>query len=95
MTTTIDVFSGRLVKQILAADNQEEVSHCVESAMETLLAVRTDFEFSKAFIDKMILLLGEYNPMVLTAVQWSNIKMGKLLFNRLERNLASNKTAHS
>lgn len=85
MPTSLDEFRRALVRNILKASSQEEVSALVSAAVTSLEENGVNGHIILRFADKTIDQLDEFNAMRNDASQWSNIHMAKILFNRLKK----------
>lgn len=95
MTTTIDDIAAKLAGDILEADGPAAVSACVDATLNKLLREPSATGPIENFIDRMVFLLGEYDPIYRTVEQWSNIKTARMHLHRFRRNLPSSTHVHS
>ncbi len=84
MPTSLDEFRRVLVRNILKAGSQEEVTTLVSAAVTSLEENGVNGHIILRFADKTIDQLDEFNAMRKDASQWSNIHMAKILFNRIK-----------
>ena len=87
MPTSLDEFRRALVRNILKASSQEEVTALVSAAVTSLEENGVNGHIIRRFADKTMDQLDEFNAMRKDASQWSNIHMAKILFNRLKNRL--------
>jgi len=87
MSIPLDEYRCTLINNILFADSQEEVKQVCDSAMKALERHKVNGHIIARFTDKMINGLEQFNPMKKDARQWSNIKLAKILFNRIKHQL--------
>ena len=87
MPTSLDEFRLTLVRNILKASSQEEVTALVSVAVTSLEENSVNGYIILRFADKTIDQLEEFSAMRKDASQWSNIHMAKILFNRLKNRL--------
>lgn len=77
----------KLTNKILSAASQEEVKQLVQEVVKKWGDANSDACYG--LIEKMIRQLELFNPMKKEAQAWSNIKMARILFNRVKHQLNS------
>lgn len=75
------------MNKILFAGSQEEVKQFIDEAMKSLAQNKVNGHFAAHFADKMVCELEQFNPMNKDAQQWSNIRLSKIIFNRIRHQL--------
>lgn len=83
MSLTLNEYRAKLITKILFAGSQEEVKRFIDTAIKALENNKVNGHIIARFVDKIIKELNLFNPMNKDAQQWSNITMGKILFNRI------------
>jgi hypothetical protein len=87
MTINPDDLSSALISQILFADSQEEVCHCIDAGVQKLQKdTITDSDLA-SFEEKLLAEIRQFDPMYKDPQQWSNIRMAKIYLNRLREKL--------
>lgn len=92
MSLPLDDFRCKLINKILLAGSQEDVKRFCDGAMKGLEHHKVNGHIIARFVDKMIIELNQFNPTEKDVQQWSNIKMARILFNRIKLRL--NATTH-
>lgn len=87
MSLSLDEYRVKLITKILFASSQEEVKRFLDTAMKALEQNKVNGHLVSRFIEKIISDLELFNPMKKEAQQWSNIKLAKILFNRVLQQL--------
>ena len=83
MATGLDEYRVMLVNSILLASSQEEVKRFIDTAIESMERDKVNKHIITRFIDKVINDLASFDPMKKEAQQWNNIKVAKILLNRI------------
>ncbi len=89
MSLSLDDYSTKLINKILFATSQEEVKRVIDNAVKALEQYKVNGHIVVRFIDKISSELDLFNPMNKDAQQWSNIKISRIQFFRIKRNLES------
>ena len=84
MPETIDNYRCKLINKILFADSQELVQRYIDVAVKGLKENNVDPYVINNFLEKIIENLEGFNPLDSNPQQWANIKMSKIIFNRLK-----------
>jgi hypothetical protein len=84
MSLSLDEYRAKLINHILFASSQGEVNQFIEAAMKALEQNKINGHIIARFVDKIISDLDLFDPMKKDAQHWSNIKMAKILFNRIK-----------
>lgn len=84
MSLSLNEYSTKLINRILLADSQEEVKQFIDVAIKTLEQSKVNEGTIILFVEKMTSELGSFNPMLKNAQQWSNIRVAKIVFNRIK-----------
>lgn len=82
MPLSLDDYHTKLLTKILFAASQDEVKEFIDAAVKSY-----EQNNISRFADKILLELNLFTPMDKDAQQWSNIRMAKILFNRILRQL--------
>jgi polyhydroxyalkanoate synthesis regulator phasin len=85
MALQADEPAKKLLHNILRAASQDEVKQLVEDVVKNWGDANSDACYG--FIENMIRQLELFNPMKKEAQAWSNIKMARILFNRVKQQL--------
>jgi hypothetical protein len=88
MTALPDEYRVNLVNNILFAPSHPDVELLVDAQMKEMQQNQPDSQFIAGFIDKIIADLQQFSPMHKGAQQWSNIRLAKILFMRIQRQYA-------
>lgn len=89
MTQTIDDYRCKFINKVLFAGSQEEVSRFIDAAMRGLEEHKVNGHIVARFVDKVISDLEQFDPLDYDAQQWTNIKMARILFNKIKRSIQS------
>jgi len=87
MTLTLNEYSRELVNKILLADSQDEVKRFIDTDLKELEAPGINSPFIIKFLDQVIKDFSEFSPMNYEAQQWANIKMARIILNKVRRSL--------
>jgi hypothetical protein len=87
MSLPSDEYRTQLVNKILFASSQEEVKRLTDTALKDFEQNKVNIHIIARFIEKTISDFELFNPMKEEAQQWSNIKLARILFNRIKNNL--------
>ena len=87
MPLTLPEYRKKLISDILYAASQEEVNKIIDAAIIALEQNRVRLHIIARFVDKIIEELDAFSPMNIEAQHWSNIRMAKILFNRIKNKL--------
>jgi hypothetical protein len=90
MPLTIDGYCCKLINKILFAGSQEDVQRSIDAAVKGLKDHKVNEYIIDRFVDRAIQSLNDFNPFDNNAQQWSNIQMGKIVFNRIKSSATSN-----
>lgn len=85
MPTTIDTESRELVKKILLAPSQNAVMILIDATLGLLIKNKIEPILILKFIDITVRDIEALDTMQIDALQWSHIKVGKLILNRRKR----------
>ena len=89
MSLSLDEYRLKLINHILYAKSQEEAAIFIDAALKALEQNRVHTHIISGFVDKIIGELDEFSPMNKEAQHWSNIKIARILFNRIKNKLNS------
>jgi len=89
MTQTIDDYRCKLINKVLFAGSQKEVRRFIDAAMKGLEEHKVNGHIVARFVDKVISDLEQFNPLDYDAQQWANIKMARILFNKIKHSIQS------
>ena len=92
MSLSIDELRCKLVNKILMAYSQDEVKIFVDTAIKELEQHNVSGLTICRFVEKLIADFGSFDPMNQDSRQWSNIKMARILVNRISQQLTINAT---
>jgi len=84
MTVSLKEKKENLVNNILLATSQDEVSKLIKAVVLNLQQLDHTDEMLNTFVEKLSVDLNSFNPHKQTAQQWSNIKMARIVINRLK-----------
>jgi len=84
MSLSITEYRCKLINKILFAQSQDEVRRYVDASMKGLREHKVNGHLIARFVEKTMQDLSEFTPMNHDDRQWSNIKMARILFNRLK-----------
>ena len=87
MPLTLPEYRKKLLSDILYAASQGEVNKIINAAIIALEQNRVKLHIITRFVDKMIEELDAFSPMNKEAQHWSNIRMARILFNRIKNKL--------
>jgi hypothetical protein len=87
MPLSLDDYRAKLINHILYAQSQEEVNSFIAAAMAALEQNKVKESIISRFVDKAIAELAAFNPMNNDAQHWSNIRIARILFNRIKYQL--------
>lgn len=83
MTLQIDEYRAELINKILFASSQEQVKALITDAMQTMEQNKVNKHIIAWFTTRVINDLISFDPMNKEAQQWDNIKVAKILLNRI------------
>ena len=89
MPLSLEEYRTKLINKILFAASQEEVKRFIDTALKALKQNEVNGHIIARVIEKISSDLELFNPMQKDAQQWSNIKMARILFNRIKTKLNS------
>lgn len=89
MSLSLDKYRTRLINEILFATSQDEVKQSIDAAIKALDRNTVNGYIIIRFVDKMASELDLFNPMNKDVQQWSNIKIARILFFRIKKDLES------
>lgn len=84
MTILLKQKKESLISNIMIANSQEEVATLINVAVKSLPQNEHLDEMLTAFVDELSIDLDAFNPHKETAQEWSNIKMARIVINRLK-----------
>jgi hypothetical protein len=87
MSLSLDEYRIKLINHIQHAESQDEVNRYINTAIKALEHNKVNGHIITRFVDKILGELDEFSPMNKDAQHWSNIKMAKILFNRIKNKL--------
>ena len=87
MPLTLPEYRKKIINDILYAASQEQVNKFIEAAINALEQNRVKGDIIGRIVDKIIEDLDAFNPMNQDAQHWSNIRMARILFNRIKSKL--------
>jgi hypothetical protein len=87
MPLTLPAYRKKLINDILYAPSQEEVSKFINAAINALEQNRVKQHVVARFVDKIIEELDAFSPMNEDAQHWTNIRIARILFNRIKNKL--------
>ena len=85
MSLSLTDYRSKLITKIMFAGSQEEVKRFIDTAMKSLEQQISDEYTIACFVNKTIDELELFSPMNNQALQWSNIKMARISFNKIKR----------
>ncbi|MEO7523538.1 MAG: hypothetical protein ABIT58_05550 [Ferruginibacter sp.] len=87
MSLSLTEYQGKLISKIMSANSQEEVKRYIETAMKSLEQYNLNGHIIHRFVDRIIIEFESFSPMNKNAGQWSNIKMARICFNKIKRQI--------
>jgi len=87
MSLSLDEYRAKLISHILYAGSQNDVSRFINTAIRALEQNKVNGHIIARFVEKVISELDDFSPMNKDAQHWSNIKMAKILFNRIKNSM--------
>ena len=84
MSLSLNEYRTKLINHILYSKSQDEVNRYINAAIKALEQNKVNGHIINRFVDKILSELDEFSPMNNDAQHWSNIKMAKILFNRIK-----------
>lgn len=87
MPILLHELSVKLINKILFAASQQEVKNFISTDIKILEQQKRGKELIGQFVKKVISELESFNPLKQDAQQWSNIKMARIIFNRVKQQL--------
>jgi hypothetical protein len=76
-----------LISKIHSATSQDEVKRIMDTAMKALQENKVNGHIIIRFVDKLMSALDSCSPIQKDAQQWSNIRMARILLNRIKLQL--------
>ena len=76
-------YRTKVINKIIFAGSQEEIKECIHTSIRSLEENNAEQPDISLFVKRMISDLESFSPMNEEAEQWSNIKVAKVLFNRI------------
>ena len=73
-----------LISKIMVANSQDEVSKLINIVVQSLQQNDQHDELLTIFVGELSVELDSFNPHKETAQEWSNIKMARIVINRLK-----------
>lgn len=87
MPLSLDEYRCKLINKILFAGSRDEVKRFCDAAMKGLEHHKVNGHIVVRFVEKVISELEKFNPMKKDALQWSNIQMARIQFNRIKQQI--------
>ena len=87
MPLSLEEYRTKLINRILAATSKEEVSRYIATAMKALEKHKLNGHLISRFVDKISVELDLFNPLKNDSQQWSNIKIARIHFFRIKKEL--------
>jgi hypothetical protein len=84
MTVLLKEKKESLVSNIMIATSQQEVAKLINAVVQTLQQNDHNDEMLTKFVDELSIEMDSFNPHKETAQEWSNIKMARIVVNRLK-----------
>jgi hypothetical protein len=84
MGLQLDEYRAKLIDSVLFACSQQEVERFIDTAMKAMDQNKVNKHIVCRFVERIINDLESFNPMKKQAQQWSNIKVARVLFNRIK-----------
>ena len=84
MTVSLKEKKENLINNILMATSQDEVSKLIKAVVHSLQQLDNTDIILTTFLGELTVELNSFNPHKETAQQWSNIKMARIVINRLK-----------
>jgi spore coat polysaccharide biosynthesis predicted glycosyltransferase SpsG len=84
MTVLLKEKRESLISDIMIATSQDEVAKLIQAVVKTLKQKDHNDEMLAMFVDAVSAELDSFNPHKETAQEWSNIKMARIVINRLK-----------
>ena len=84
MPLTLPEYRKKIISDILYAASQEQVNKFIEAAINALEQNRVKGDIIGRIVDKIIEDLDAFSPMNEDAQHWSNIRIARILFNRIK-----------
>jgi len=84
MSLSFEEYRTKLINKILFAASQEDVKRFIVTALKALEQKKVNGHLVSRFIEKIISDLELFNPMKEESQQWRNIKLARILFNRIK-----------
>ena len=84
MSLSLEEYRTMLINKILFAASQEDVKRFIVTALKALEQKKVNGHLVSRFIEKIISDLELFNPMKEESQQWRNIKLARILFNRIK-----------
>jgi hypothetical protein len=83
MAAAQDDYRVELVNSILLASSKEQLMRFIDAAIQTMEYQKINKHLIARFVSKVINDLAAFNPVEKQAQQWGNIKIAKILLNRI------------
>jgi hypothetical protein len=83
MSAYLNEQKASLINKIMFANSQEEVQQFIDASVKSMQQNDKDETIVSDFVDKISNELYQFNPMINDAKQWSNIKMARIVVNRI------------
>jgi hypothetical protein len=87
MSLSLEEYKAKLTRKILFADSQEEVKRFIDAAMKALEQNKVNGHIILRFVNKIIGELELFIPEKKDVRQESNIKIAKIILNRIKKQL--------
>lgn len=89
MSLSLEEYKTKLTGKILFAVSHEEVERFIDAAMKALVKNKINGHIIFRFVDKIISELDLFNSMKKDAQQWSNIRIARIILNRIKQQLGA------
>ena len=85
MSLSLPDYRAKLISKIMLSNSQVEVKRFIDTAMTSLEKYKLNGFIIDRFVDKTIDELETFTPMNQEPQQWSNIRMARIVFNRIRK----------
>ncbi len=87
MPIQLEEYRAELINKLLFAVSKEEVESIINEAMIAVKQKQAESDAVFQFIEKTIADLKLFDPIKKQAQQWNNIKVARILLNRIRQNV--------
>ncbi len=87
MPIQLEEYRAELINKLLFAVSKEEVESIINEAMIAVKQKQPESDTVFQFIEKTIADLKLFDPIKKQAQQWNNIKVARILLNRIRQNV--------